>query len=200
MKILVSLRYTTAALLALAITAGPTRSALACTRAMYVGPNDIVITTRSNDWLGTQKSNLWIYPRGMARVGEKAPGAMTWTSKFGSVTVAGWDMATVDGMNEKGLAANALYLAELDYGEPAPGDSRKPMSLTAWVQYALDNYATVAEAVEALREEPFYIIALSLPGVLPVLPTYPFPIPPGIWPSSNTSAASSSFTTASSTR
>jgi choloylglycine hydrolase len=161
-----SLRYTAAALLSLAVAAASAQSALACTRALYVGPNDMVITTRSNDWLGSQQSNLWIYPRGMNRVGDKAPGAMSWTSKYGSVTVAGWDMATIDGMNEKGLSANGLYLAESDYGKPVAGDPRKPMSLTAWVQYALDNFSTVAEAVEALRKEPFYIIALSLPGGL----------------------------------
>lgn len=160
------LEYTAAAVLSFALATAPMQSASACTRALYVGPSDMVITTRSNDWLGSQKSNLWIYPRGMERVGDKMPGAMSWTSKYGSVTVAGWDMATVDGMNEKGLSANGLYLAESDYGKPAAGDARKPMSLTAWVQYALDNFATVAEAVEALRQEPFYIIPLSLPGGL----------------------------------
>jgi penicillin V acylase-like amidase (Ntn superfamily) len=165
MKYLWRFRYAATALLAFA-TADPMRSALACTRAMYVGPDGMVITTRSNDWLGSQKSNLWIYPRGMPRFGDTAPDAMAWTSKYGSITVAGWDMATIDGMNEKGLAANALYLAESDYGTPGPGDSRKPMSLTAWVQYSLDNFATVAEAVDALRAEPFYIIALQLPGGL----------------------------------
>lgn len=139
---------------------------LACTRAIYVGPNGTVITTRSNDWLGSQETNLWIYPRGLKRNGGGAPGAITWVSKYGSVTTAGWDIATIDGMNETGLVANALYLAESDYGTPTVNDPRKPMSLTAWVQYALDNYATVAEAVDALKAEPFYIVPLELPGDL----------------------------------
>ncbi len=159
-------KWKIAATIIMGVAAAPIDLAEACTRAMYVGPNDMVITTRSNDWLGSQNSNLWIYPRGMERVGDKAPDAMRWTSKYGSVTVSGWDIATVDGMNEKGLSANALYLAESDYGQPAAGDPRKPMSLTAWVQYALDNFATVDEAVEALSKEPFYIIGLSLPGGL----------------------------------
>jgi penicillin V acylase-like amidase (Ntn superfamily) len=137
--------------------------AVACTRAVYVGPNDMVITTRSNDWVGSQSSNLWVYPRGMSRDGG-APGAITWTSKYGSITTAGWDIGTVDGLNEKGLAANALYLAESDYGQPAVNDPRKPLSVTAWAQYVLDNFATVGEAVEALRKEPFYIVALKLPS------------------------------------
>ena len=137
--------------------------AVACTRAVYVGPNDMVITTRSNDWIGSQSSNLWVYPRGMTRSGG-AQGATTWTSKYGSITTAGWDIGTVDGLNEKGLSANALYLAESDYGQPAGSDPRKPLSVTAWAQYVLDNFATVGEAVEALRKEPFYIVELKLPS------------------------------------
>lgn len=152
--------------LGLLVALSSPQSAIACTRATYVGPNDTIITTRSNDWLGSQHSNLWIYPRGLSRNGGGAPGAIAWVSKYGSVTTAGWDIATIDGMNEKGLVANALYLAESDYGMPAENDSRKPMSLTAWGQYVLDNFATVAEAVEDLRKESFYIVPLSLPGGL----------------------------------
>jgi choloylglycine hydrolase len=165
MKIMQTCRDLSAAGLALAIAVtAAAQPVVACTRAMYVGPNDTIITTRSNDWLGSQETNLWIYPRGLARNGGGAPGAITWVSKYGSVTAAAWDIGTIDGLNEAGLAANALYLAESDYGAPAANDPRKPLSLTAWAQYALDNFATVAEAVAALRAEPFYIVALSLPG------------------------------------
>jgi choloylglycine hydrolase len=146
-----------------AVAAAAAAPALACTRAMYVGPNGMIITTRSNDWLGSQDSHLWMYPRGLSRNGGGAPGAITWVSRYGSVTVAAWDIGTVDGLNEAGLSANALYLAESNYGQPAAGDTRKPLSLTAWAQYVLDNFATVAEAVAALRAEPFYIVGLSLP-------------------------------------
>jgi penicillin V acylase-like amidase (Ntn superfamily) len=56
-----------------------------------------------------------------------------------------------------------VYLAESDYGKPAPDDPRKALSLAAWGQYVLDNFATVAEAVAALRQEPFYIVAPETP-------------------------------------
>jgi choloylglycine hydrolase len=138
-------------------------SALACSRAMYEGPNGTIVTTRSNDWIGSQGTHLWMYPRGIQRDGANGPGSLTWTSKYGSVTTAGWDLATIDGLNEKGLAANMLYLAESDYGKPAANDPRKALSITAWGQYALDNFATVAEAVEALRKEPFYIVTVMSP-------------------------------------
>lgn len=66
-------------------------------------------------------------------------------------------------MNEKGLVANLLYLAEADYVKPAPGDKRLPLSVAAWTQYVLDHYATVAEAVAALRAEPFYVVPVVSP-------------------------------------
>jgi len=138
-------------------TTGIMPTAFACSRAAYLGPNGIVITTRSNDWYSSQHSNLWIYPRGLERNGNAGANSLKWTSKFGSVTVAGWDAATIDGINEKGLVANLLYLAESDYGKPAANN--KALSLSAWGQYVLDNFATVEEAIDALRQEPFSIAA-----------------------------------------
>jgi len=140
---------------------GLSSSALACSRATYLGPDEVVITARSNDWWGSQNSHVWIYPRGLERDGNAGPNSIEWTSKYGSVTVAGWDVATIDGMNEAGLVANVLYLAESEYGEPVAG--KKALSLAGWGQYVLDNFATAAEAVEALREEPFYIAAPRTP-------------------------------------
>lgn len=136
-------------------------AAFACSRATYLGPEGIVITARSNDWYSTQHSNIWIYPRGLSRDGSAGSNSLKWTSKYGSVTTAGWDKATIDGMNEKGLVANILYLAESDYGKPIAG--KKPISLAIWGQYVLDNFATVAEAVAALRQETFYIVGPKTP-------------------------------------
>ncbi len=55
-----------------------------------------------------------------------------------------------------------LYLAELQYDKPSAG--RPTLSIAAWLQCALDNYATVAEAVDGLRAEPFDLIAPTLPN------------------------------------
>lgn len=65
-------------------------------------------------------------------------------------------------MNEKGLVANTLYLAESDYGTPVAG--RPNLSIGGWAQYVLDSYATVAEAVADLEKQPFTIIAPVLPN------------------------------------
>jgi choloylglycine hydrolase len=151
------------AILSLSVAFMPMQAAYACTRAVYLGPEDTIITTRSMDWKTDLGSNLWAFPRGMQRDGAAGPTAIRWTSKYGSVVATAFDAVTADGMNEKGLVANLLYLAEADYVKPAPGDKRLPLSVAAWTQYALDHYATVAEAVAALRAEPFYVVPVVSP-------------------------------------
>lgn len=41
--------------------------ASACTRAVYRGPDGLVITGRSMDWRDEIPANLWLFPRGMVR-------------------------------------------------------------------------------------------------------------------------------------
>ncbi|MBS0548201.1 MAG: linear amide C-N hydrolase [Proteobacteria bacterium] len=133
----------------------------ACTRLVYLGANDQVITGRSMDWSTDVGTNLWVFPRGMKRSGEAGPNSIHWTSKYGSVIASGYDISTTDGMNERGLVANLLWLVESTYpdGGKAPG-----LSIAAWAQYVLDNFATVQEAVEALAKEPFTIVTDKVPG------------------------------------
>ena len=154
-------RLLAVALLALPLALTPTPLARACTRAVYLGPEDTIITVRSMDWQSDLGSNLWAFPRGMQRNGAAGPTAIRWTSKYGSVVATAFEAATADGMNEKGLVANLLYLAESEYPQVSAGDRRLPISISAWTQYVLDNYATVAEAVDALRQEPFYVVPVA---------------------------------------
>lgn len=84
-----------------------------------------------------------------------------WTSKYGSVVASAYDIASTDGINEKGLVANLLWLAESSY--PKRDVNKKGVSISAWVQYLLDNYATVEEAVNELKDEPFQVISDMMP-------------------------------------
>jgi penicillin V acylase-like amidase (Ntn superfamily) len=99
-------------LAALVVGGMPVPETDACTRAVYLGPEDTIITVRSMDWKGDTKTNLWAFPRGLNRDGAAGPNSIRWTSKYGSLVAAGWDVGTADGMNEKGLVANMLYLVE----------------------------------------------------------------------------------------
>ena len=147
------------ALVAVALVGG---AATACTRCLHRFADGRVIVGRSMDWMEDPSSELWCFPRGMKRQGNAGPASLVWTSTYGSVGVSFYGAATVDGMNEKGLVANILYLAESDYGKPVAG--RPNLSIGGWAQYVLDSYATVAEAVEGLRKEPFTIVAPILPN------------------------------------
>jgi choloylglycine hydrolase len=137
-------------------------SASACTRAVYHGANGEVITARSMDWKVDVGTNLWILPRGMKRSGATGPQSLHWTSKYGSVIASGYDISTTDGMNEKGLVVNLLWLAESEY--PRFDGSKPGLAISLWAQYMLDNYATAAEAMNALEKEPLLVATAQVPG------------------------------------
>jgi choloylglycine hydrolase len=154
-------RYATAVLFA-ALLLVPTIS-YACTRAVYFGKDGQTVTGRTMDWVvPDMNTNQWIYPRGLERTSNtKTP--FTWKSKHGSVVTTIYEGAAADGMNEKGLVANLLYLAESKYPPADAKDNRPTLAISAWVQCVLDSYGTVAEAVEGLRKEEFRMVPVKAP-------------------------------------
>ena len=157
------MRKTLTAILALATAAAIVPVADACTRIVYQGADSTFYAGRTMDWAEETGTDLWAFPAGMKRDGGVGERSIAWTSKYGSVMAGFYNVATVDGMNDAGLAGNVLYLAETDYGDYKT--SGKPLiSIGAWLQYVLDNYATVAEAVDALSKEPFSVVAPVLPN------------------------------------
>lgn len=134
----------------------------ACTRAVYLGPDGMTATGRTMDWKEDPESNLYIFARGVARRGGKTDNTVFWTSKYGSVSAAAYDIGICDGINEMGLAANLLFLTESVYDRP--NDKRPVMGLSIWTQYVLDNFATVNEAVTELQKQTFCINAPDLPN------------------------------------
>ena len=132
-----------------------------CTRVVYSGSNGMVATGRSMDWKTDMHSNLWVFPRGMKRNGETGENPLEWTSRYGSVVTSAFEIASTDGMNEKGLVANLLWLPETEY---SVRDKNKPgLAITAWVQYMLDNFATVEEAVAYIDEDTFQVVSDMMP-------------------------------------
>jgi choloylglycine hydrolase len=135
----------------------------ACSRAVYFGEDGQTITGRTMDWfVSDMDTNMWLYPRGLERNSNTAA-PLVWTSTYGSVVTTIYEGAAADGMNEAGLVANLLYLAEAEYTPEVAGDMRATLPISAWVQYVLDNFATTAEAVEALRHEEFRVVPITAP-------------------------------------
>jgi len=134
----------------------------ACTRVVYRGPKGTIITARSMDWKTDTKSNMWLFPRGMQRDGVTGPNTVKWMSKYGSVITSFGDNGSTDGMNEKGLVANLLWLAESEF--PKTDISKPGISVGIWVQYILDNFGTVKETVNFLSKESFAVYSDKMPG------------------------------------
>ena len=132
-----------------------------CTRVVYSGKNGMVATGRSMDWKTEMHSNLWVFPKGIERNGETGANSLKWTSKYGSVVTSAFEIASTDGMNEKGLVANLLWLPETEY--PVRDQSKPGLAITAWVQYMLDNFATVDEAVAFIDENTFQVVSDLMP-------------------------------------
>jgi choloylglycine hydrolase len=136
--------------------------AIPCSRILWNDNGHSVLVGRNMDWFEDLKSNLWVLPRGMERTGQVPTNPLKWTSKYGSVIVAAYDSITADGLNEKGLGVHLLYLPETKTG---PRDEKVPgLSMSVWPQYYLDNFATVKEAVAALKTQPYQLVMVIEPN------------------------------------
>ncbi|MBA8815467.1 choloylglycine hydrolase [Microbacterium halimionae] len=117
-----------------------------CTRIFWNDNAVAKTVTRCMDWAVSDEPELWFVPRGTTRNGHGDEASHSWTSRYASVATSMWSMGTVDGLNENGFGAHALYLDPEDVSFPE-NDGRPSVANAMWVQYLLDNYRTVAEAV-----------------------------------------------------
>ena len=71
--------------------------------------------------------------------------SIEWTSRYGSITFNAWGKEFIDGgINEAGLYIHEMTLL----GTRFPEDDEVPrMFMMQWMQYQLDNYATVEEVL-----------------------------------------------------
>lgn len=122
-------------------------TAFPCSRVFWNTNGQAKVTGRTMDLYSSDEPQLVVYPAGIERDGQAGPNSAKWKSKYGSVVVTSLGAATSDGMNEHGLAAHALYLDKTVY---EPRDKRPGVSNGRWVQYLLDNFRTVNEALTGL--------------------------------------------------
>jgi penicillin V acylase-like amidase (Ntn superfamily) len=136
--------------------------AYACSRVLWADGGKAVVVGRTMDWFADMKTNLWVLPRGITRDGAAGKNTLHWTAKYGSVVATAYDICSTDGINERGLTANLLWLAESDYGKR--DNSIPGLAISLWAQYMLDNFATVAEVVEFANKGSFQLVTANMPG------------------------------------
>lgn len=156
------LRYFLPAFAALVMSAVG-QTADACSRILYVGNDSLRIVGRSLDWKNPIPTNLYVYPRGMAKMGNSVPGSVTWTSKYGAVYAVSYDGGVTEGMNEKGLVVNGLFCKGTIYVNDSTMN-RPPMSLAMFPAWILDLCADTPEAVAMLAKHDFNISGATFDG------------------------------------
>jgi choloylglycine hydrolase len=137
------------------LVAGLATLSQACSRVLWNTSGRSVLVGRNMDWLNAMAVDLYTLPRGKSYDGLTGPNTLRWTSKYGSL-VAGSPAGAVDGINEKGLAVNMLWLGTSNFGKY---DASKPsIGVGHWLQHQLDNFATVAEAVSYMKASPYQVV------------------------------------------
>ena len=131
-------------------------STQACTRVLWNTSKLGVYVSRTMDWPESTESRLVVFPRGIARDGGRLGGETLvkqnparWTSRYGSIITSVYHIGAADGFNEKGLAGHMLYLPATDFG--AREVAKPAVNAGLWLQYVLDNAATVNAALELLK-------------------------------------------------
>lgn len=118
----------------------------ACTTFSFADKNGNIVFGRNFDFpVGT--GHIEINKRNMRKTAFVRPPAkaLEWVSKYGSITFnqIGREFP-YGGMNEAGLVIEQMWLQDVQY--PAQ-DSRNELSALQWIQYQLDNAASVEDVI-----------------------------------------------------
>ena len=132
----------------------------ACSRVLYLGDDNLFVVGRSLDWKTPIPTNIYVYPRGMAKQSSNLPGAISWVSQYGAVYAVSYDGGVTEGMNECGLVINGLFCKGTVY-DNAETAKLPPMSLAVFVEWLLDMNQTTDEVAEVIRAHNFSLSGAS---------------------------------------
>ena len=130
----------------------------ACTRIFWNTNPDLMIVGRNEDYVTASHPTFVATPRGIKRFGTaddtKKSQSISWTVKYGNVASYANNRFPNDGMNEAGLTARTLFYLD---GKPneivAPDSKKKELDEDHWVSFVLDNFSTVKDAVNAIKNK-----------------------------------------------
>jgi penicillin V acylase-like amidase (Ntn superfamily) len=134
------LRY---ALLLMVVVSIYSNEAVACTTFCFMNNGEWVYG-RNYDWY-TEHCLIMVNKHGVAKTALTQDNPASWVSKYGSITFNQYGREfPLGGMNEAGLVIEIMWLEQAEYPHP---DSRRGLSDLQWVQYQLDNCATVDDVI-----------------------------------------------------
>lgn len=119
------------------------------TLAFWNDNDQAKVVARSMDLNIAESPQLRASPRGITRIGDLSKNHLSWQAQYGSVVVTAFKTnATTDGMNDQGLSVHSIAFDKANYGERDP--VLPTLSNTLWVQYMLDNFKDVNEALASI--------------------------------------------------
>jgi choloylglycine hydrolase len=137
----------------------------ACTDFRLTSKDGNVLVTRTLEFALDLKSNLRTSTRGRVFTNTAPDGkpGFTWKAKYGYVYLDGLNVdIAMDGMNEKGLSIEALYLPGFAGYQTVPaGQNANALPYIQTGNWILSNFATVDEVKAALSQ--VYIFNQAIP-------------------------------------
>ncbi len=131
---------------------------LACTSLMFFYKNQPIVA-RNFDWIDDH-TDVIIHPIGIEHQAERLPQGtkpLRWQTKYGSVTFnlttaqgKVLESAVLEGINQTGLVASLLELDPSVY--PSPNPNYPSITNTQLIQYWLDEFANVKDAIASLSK------------------------------------------------
>jgi choloylglycine hydrolase len=128
------------------------QSAGACTYFFLKAKDGSVISGRTQEFYSNLESMIEIVPRGtpVATTAPEGAMALSWNTKYGFVGISHYGRSLFsDGLNEKGLAAGALWFGDTAYPTINPGD--QVVNVTDFIAWILGNFQNVTEVRRALQ-------------------------------------------------
>ncbi|MBK2024846.1 linear amide C-N hydrolase [Francisella philomiragia] len=147
--------------------------AMACSELNHHFGGDLgVYTARTMDVFFDLKPNLTVYPRGTKETGNLKINPLNWTDKYGYVVIEETVPVKLagEGINEKGLSVNLLYLG--DTQQPNRDPNKPGVSGLNWVNYVLGNYESVKEVLDNLDKYQIYMPSVKVNGEDSYIPVH----------------------------
>jgi penicillin V acylase-like amidase (Ntn superfamily) len=117
--------------------------ALPCTTFCFLDGKDWIYG-RNYDW-DTGNCLITVNKRGVAKTAYNKTNPAKWVSKYGSITFNQYGREfPLGGMNETGLVIECMWLQQTQYPQ---SDSRAELNELQWIQYQLDNCASVDDII-----------------------------------------------------
>lgn len=157
-------------------------TALACTDFKITATDGTVLIARSMEFALDFKSNVRSSPRDRTfntNAIDGKPG-LSWRSKYGYVYADGLNVdSAIDGMNEKGLSFEYLYLpGETQYQTATSEQDKQALPYISLGDWVLGNFQTVEEVRQALTT--IYVTDAKIPSI----PNVTFPLHAAIYDAS----------------